>query len=310
MAWIKTILLASMLVAAGLTAVEWFAPAAQAQLPVTPVITSVNVILVDNGAPAAPSRATTISVKITYTWSAGGTSPSPTPIHLNVSSAPLWAPNAHLEPATVYALVPGSNTTSTTSSGPFLAGQDRLLATLNFTVVKGAPAFQTGNITVLAEAAANGNLAPSQGTGVLTTRPDFIPALNVTGENETVRGGFWTAVPFHLLNSGNGATKIKVCLSSQPEPSEIQMPNPITLNPRAASDLDVLIRLPWTGSTQGALILSIVGTSAANPLSTNVISTTATVQIQGISAIPGPDATGTGAAVAAAALVLFGLRRR
>jgi hypothetical protein len=156
----------------------------------------------------------------------------------------------------------------------------------------------------------NGNLAAAQATGILTTRPDYIPQLNITAGDALARGGFWSAVPFSVVNHGNGATTVNLTLSSKPEPSDIRMPKPTVVNPGDTREFDVMIRMPWTGGINGALIINVGGTSAANPLATNTFTTTATANIQSVSPVPSPGIPTTLAALGAAALGAQALGRR
>lgn len=274
---------------------------AAAQLPVQPgaVATSLSVILVDSGKPAVPERPTQIAIQIAYQWGPGGASNSPTRIDLTVEEAPPWAASTHVEPTFVEAAVPGTGPT------PGLGGRAELNATLNFTAPRGAPAFQTGNFTVLARAAANGNLGASEGRGILTTRPDFVGNLTVTAPPVVARGGGWTTIPWTVTNLGNGATQVRLTVQIKPEPSDIELPAAVTVPVNGSAVMEVRLRLPWTTGVDGTLNVTAEGLSAANPRATAVQVVGGTT-VDGQSAVPLPAALPL---LAAAAAVVF-LRKR
>lgn len=272
-------------------------PSALAQLPVPGgVTTSLSVILVDSGKPAFPERSTLVPIQIAYQWQAGGASNTPTRIELLVEEAPGWAVNAHVDPPVLEAKVPGA------SSTPRFDTRAELNATLNFTVPRHAPAFQTGNFTVLARAAPNGNLAGSEGRGILTTRPDYVGNLSLAAPHVVARGGGWTTVPWTVTNHGNGATQVKLSVQIKPEPSEVELPTAVSIPVNGSAVLELKLRLPWTTGIDGTLNVTADGTSVVNPRATAVQAVGGTT-VDGRSAVPLPAWLPLAAAAMALALL-------
>lgn len=271
---------------------------AAAQLPVSGVATAVSVILVDSGKPAIPERPTLVAIQIAYTWSSGGASNAPTTIQLTVEGAPSWGANAHVEPATVTATLPPETAA--------FGGRAELNATLNFTAPRGAPAFQTGNFTVLAKAGANANLAASEGRGILTTRPDFVGNLTVTAPPIVATGGSWEPIPFTVTNLGNGATQVALSIVQKPEPSELELPAAKTIAVNGTALFEIRLKLPWTTGVDGTLNVTATGTSVVNPRASPV-EVLAGTTVDGRSPVGAPTAGLVGLAIA---IGVFVARRR
>lgn len=262
--------------------------AATAEAQVGLVATSVQVSIQDPGRALVPGRNETVPVTLNYIWqpgarpapaSNGTVYPEPTRVTFTVLQVPSWVIEAHVYPAELLVELP-------TNIG--LNGNRAVDGiSLNLTLDPNAPALQREEVVIEATAAPNGNMAGSTGQSpAIKLRADIVAVLNVTAEapDVVVKGGRWNTVDFTVRNEGNYDLVAKLNLTLKPENAETRFPTEVTIKRGESVVVPVEIRTPWTEAELGTLELE------ATPVleDDDGDSVTASVEIQGTSAVPGP----------------------
>lgn len=157
-------------------------PAALAQGSAFPgAETRTQVTLEAPSQPAAPGTTVVLPGNVTYTWQAQSASTAPTTLSIRVTAQPSWV-QATVHPATVQV-----NPSSTNASG---AHEATRAFVVNVTILAGAPAGAAANLTITANASANGPLlAASRGTASVPVETTSANAsTNATGTGAGASG--------------------------------------------------------------------------------------------------------------------------
>lgn len=249
----------------------------------------------DPDAPLQPGETTSLLSAVTYRYGQGARADEPTEVQLSVLSTPGWA-EAEFNTSSVTFPVPASSATS--------GRTDQRQVLLNVTV-DDAPAFAEGQVEVLAEAEANGNVDASEGTDTQAVVPSYTAELDVDHRDRVpVPGGREHALPLHVTAVANAPTVVDVTLQAKPASSKVTVPDPTALEADGAGNasafLDVTLRMPWTRNQEGTLSLAVTPFSANR---TDVEGSQVAVEMTlvGQSLVPGPGAVAALLAAAAAA---------
>lgn len=282
------------------------ASVASAQNP-APNAPTLQIYVEDPGDIFVPGANATTLAHLTYTWPAGSapqphvdqadpTSSSfePTAITFAPVAKPSWADNVSFDPPVVFV--------------EFGKGGDQASKTVKVIlhVARDAEAGKREPLTIKATAAPNGGVAGAEAVSPENTfRPGTVPRVSVApAKNGTavLPGGRAVPVAFVVTNTGNGEVTAKLNVTVRPEDSMVEFPPTVTLARNASATIDVMLTLPWTYGEAGELTLE------ATPVAGDAEGKTATasLEIDGQSAIPGLEPLAVLALVGLLAL----LRRR
>lgn len=165
-----------------------------------------------------------------------------------------------------------------------------------------APAFESAELLLRAQA---GNLAAEDVVPVQSGYASRL-GLEATTGRVSVSIGDPETCRFRVTNVGNGATKVLFTTTPPGARWQAAPPNPVTLEPGASRDVEVLVaRNEGEGPQEGTLTLRAEGAYANDP-SLAAVPGTATCTATVKSGMPAPGAL----AAAAAAVVATGLTRR
>jgi hypothetical protein len=233
-------------------------PPAQAQLPVpVPGSGTTNAQLVvevnDPGGALVPGRPYSYKVVVHYVYGPGAVVPpgQDSCATLKVQGVPAYA-TGNVTPDTVcFAINP-----TVVSSGTTV--DNSTILDLNLTAE--APALDPFNVTVVADAPANGPIQAAHGEASHLFEAGFVGKVQLLSVGPVlIAGGAPQAVPLRVRNLGNGPIQVMFTNVSVPQGVKVQLPGPITLqNPGDEGTAVLTLRAPWTLPSKGDVDVSIV----------------------------------------------------
>lgn len=280
-------------------------PHAQAQATAT-----LSFSLTDPGLSVPPNGTIAVPLSGTYTVGPGGR-PSPDPndpdtlsnktrVVFAVDKMPDWASDVRVDPPELWLHVPLAGVSGSTNAASVVPFR----ASVHVTAKPDAPALVRGNVTVSATAQENGNIPSATHAYSLPLKPALVAKVEVVPQVESpflISGGTWAALPFRIDNVGNEEeTLVALNVTVRPERSEIEFPKEVRIPRGASQTVEVRVRTPWTERETGTIELE------ATPIveTDDAPSATATVDVVGQSAVPGPPPAWLVASLVACALLL------
>ncbi|HLE97047.1 MAG TPA: hypothetical protein VI997_06710, partial [Candidatus Thermoplasmatota archaeon] len=211
------------------------------------VQSSTGVLLSDLGGPVEPGTFRNMTVKVTYRHGIGAVAATPTEVTLEAVEVPPWA-QFTLEP-----------TTFTFDVDPATQDEQSAEAFAVLTIDPKAPAFQRGNLTVVARAVANGNVRESQGQSQIFVIPGFNATMRIDAPDDMrIRGGTAAVLPFLVTNLGNADAEVEIGLPSKPETARVELaPTSARMRPGESIEGEVRLRASWVETAQGILTIEV-----------------------------------------------------